>query len=547
MVSPEQKNKSVPLFHLPIGAIRSPAGVQEKKGSMTSELQKKISGLSMMPGQSNGAATHEFWMSRMLAITRSTRQGDLSLHLGGMQSRKNDETLLTISDLKTIKQLDNGKGKNRLYHQATDHFLRLRVEPFQAILTTWMNGAKAQVGDQDVPFNQVVTWCQYTRDMDARSILTREVRSLCRFLAPFSHATWKTLLEVLSEELHYPDYIAYCEEKRGISLTSAAGEASSFLRATEASYRRLVQPLLLKVTGGSLERASRFDAIYLLGMRYLDRFFPDKLSLSDILGFFQDTGYTLVSEPKLLIIHQQNEPGAQAYCIPVDIPGEIHVLVGPLKGWLDLESLCHELGHAMTFLYTDAALPPEQTDFFQSGGLSESFAFLFQKMCMSKGFLYEVLGLDVDVAEMISLVHEAKWLTLARRYAAKLVIEVENFQQGYLQRGEQHYADTMQQEIGLFYDPETYLFDLMPDFYSLDYFQAFLGSACIEKYLQNRYGEIWYLGTTAGDMLQKWWSEGNSLDLADFIKDKTGHPLQADPFIQNIPPQDRPIVDIASF
>jgi hypothetical protein len=45
-------------------------------------------------------------------------------------------------------------------------------------------------------------------------------------------------------------------------------------------------------------------------------------------------------------------------------------------------------------------------------------------------------------------------------------------------------------------------------------------------------------------MLQKWWSEGNSLDLADFIKDKTGQPLQADPFIQNIPPQDRSIADI---
>ncbi len=498
----------------------------------------------MMPGQGDKAAAREFWMSRLQAITRSTRQRDLSLHLGRMQSRKNDETLLTISDLKTIKQLDSGRGNNLLYHQATDHFLRSRVEPFQAMLTTWMNGAKAQVGDQDVPFNQVVTWCQDTQDTDARSILTREVRSLCRFLAPFSHATWKALLEVLSEELHYPDYIAYCEEKRGISLTRAAAEASAFLKETGASHRKLLQPLLLKVTGLSLEQASRFDAIYLLGLRYLDRFFPDRLSGDDILGFFHKTGYTLASEPARLIIHEQDDPGAQPYCIPVDIPGEVHIIVGPMKGWLDLESLCHELGHAMTFLYADAELPPEQTDFFQSGGLSESFAFLFQKMCMSKGFLHEVLGLDLDVAAMISLVHEIKWLTLARRYAAKLVIEVENFQQGYLQRGEQYYADTMQQETGFYYDPETYLFDLMPDFYTLDYFQAFLGSASIEKYLQNMYGETWYLGTAAGSSLQKWWSEGNRLDLADFIKDKTGQPLQTYPFIQNIPPQDKSVTDI---
>ncbi|MBW1750174.1 MAG: hypothetical protein JRJ37_05665, partial [Deltaproteobacteria bacterium] len=265
----------------------------------------------MMPGQGEKAAAREFWMSRLQDITMITRQRDLALHLGRMQSRKNDETLLTISDLKTIKQLDSGKGhrNNRLYHQAADHFLRSRVEPFQAMLTTWMNGANAQVGDQDIPFNQVVTWCQDTQDADTRSILTREVRSLCRFLAPFSHVTRKALLENLSDELQYPDYIAFCEEKRDISLTRAAAEASAFLKETGASYRKLLPPLLLKVTGLSLEQASRFDAIYLLGLRYLDRFFPDRLSNDDILGFFLKTGYTLVSDPARLIIHEQDDPG----------------------------------------------------------------------------------------------------------------------------------------------------------------------------------------------------------------------------------------------
>ena len=498
----------------------------------------------MMPCQCDKAAAREFWMSRLQAITVFSRQRDLALHLGRIQSRKNDESLLTISDLKAIRQLDSGKGKKQLYHLATDHFLRSRVEPFQAMLTTWMNGANAQVGGQDIPFNQVVTWCQDTQDMDRRSILTREVRSLCRFLAPLSHATWKALLEVLSEELHYSDYIAFCEGKRAVSLSRAAAEASVFLGETGVPYKKLLPPLLLKVTGLSLEQASRFDAIYLLGLRYLDHFFPARLSIDDILGFFHKNGYTLVSEAARLIIHEQDDPGVQPYCIPVHIPGEVHIIVGPMKGWLDLESLCHELGHAMTFLYTDAELPPERTDFFQSGALSESFAFLFQKMCMSKEFLHEVLGLDGDRAEMISSVHEVKWLTLARRYAAKLVIEVENFRQGYLQRGEQYYADTMQQQTGFYYDPETYLFDLMPDFYSLDYFQAFLGSASIEKYLQNMYGETWYLATAAGGMLQQWWSEGNSQNLADFIKDKTGQPLQTDPFIQDIPAQDRSVADI---
>ena len=514
---------------------------------MTSETEKNTTGFFMEPNQDDKAAFREYWQRRLQAITVSARQRDLALHLGDMQSRDNDELLLTISDLETIRKLDTGKGKNQLYHLAADHFLRFRVEPVQAMLTTWMNGANARVNGQNVPFNQVVTWCQQTHDTDTRSILTGEVRSLCRFLAPFSHATWKALLDVLSEELHYSDYIAFCEEKRGISLSRAAAEASVFLQKTEASYRKLLRPLLYKVTTLSLEQASRFDAIYLLGLRYLDRFFPAGLSTGDILGFFHKSGYRLVSNRERLIIHEQDEPGVQPYCIPVHIPGEIHIIVGPMQGWLDLESLCHELGHAMSFLYAEAGQSPVQTDFFQSGGLSESFGFLFQKMCMSTGFLHEVLGLEHDVAAMISRVHDIKWLTLARRYAAKLMIEVENFQQGYLKRGEQYYADTMQQQTGFYYDPETYLFDLMPDFYSLDYFQAFLGSASMEKFLQNRYGESWYLKTEAGSMLQEWWGLGNSPDLADFIRDQTGHPLQADQFIENIPVQERSVVATYSF
>ncbi len=330
-------------------------------------------------------------------------------------------------------------------------------------------------------------------------------------------------------------------------MHAAAAEASAFLKETSAAYRRLLQPLLLNVTGLSLEQASRFDAIYLLGLRYLDRFFPDQLHVSDILGYFQETGYLLVSESEQLVIHENDDPGVQPYCIPVNIPGEIHIIMGPLKGWLDLETLCHELGHALSFLYADAGLPPEQIDFFQSGGLSESFAFLFQKICMSKEFIHEVLSVDSDLAQMISEIHEVKWLTLSRRYAAKLAIEGENFRQGHLQRGEQHYADTMQQETGFYYDPETYLFDLMPDFYTLDYYQAFLGSAAIEQYLKGVYGGRWYLEAEASGMLKQWWREGNSQDLSDFMKKKTGSPLHSGPFLRNVVAREQAAVHNFSF
>ena len=87
----------------------------------------------------------------------------------------------------------------------------------------------------------------------------------------------------------------------------------------------------------------------------------------------------------------------------------------------------------------------------------------------------------------------------------------------------------------------------MSDFYTLDYFQAFLGAASIENFLRNTCGDTWYLENAVAAMLQNWWSEGNSPDLAGFIRDKTGHPLNPYQFIENIRMNDESIADIYSF
>lgn len=43
-------------------------------------------------------------------------------------------------------------------------------------------------------------------------------------------------------------------------------------------------------------------------------------------------------------------------------------------------------------------------------------------------------------------------------------------------------------------------------------------------------------------IVQNWWSDGNSRDLTDFIRVKTGHPLRPDPFIQSIHQQDQQVI-----
>ena len=472
------------------------------------------------------------WTEKLLVMTREMRRRDLSLHLGSEHVRNDTCSLINLADVKEVKRIFGTAGSaGRVYFQAVDHFIRSKVEPFQAVLNTWMQGAKARVNARDIPFAEVITWCQDTGDNQARSAMSKEVRSLCAFLAPFSYASWKVLLNVLEHDLGYPEYLAFCEEKRGVSLTNSSSHARDFLGETRDTYRGLIEPWLKKVTKISLGDASRFDAIYLLGLRYLDHLFPQGLTIEKITGFFRKWGMDLAGNPALHI-HSEGMPGRQSYCIPVDIPGEVHVIVGPLHGWLDMESLFHELGHALSFIYTDPSLPPEEKDFYQSGALSEAFAFLFQRMCMSMEFLQEILGLSSENARTVSHAHTLKWLTLTRRYGAKLVIEVENFRLGRLEKGQSFYSEIMGRETCFHYDPETYLFDLMPDFYSLDYFQAFMGAACLWEYLNEAAGEDWILDTETGSILHRWWRNGNRLDLSAFLQETLDRPLESGPFIK---------------
>lgn len=461
----------------------------------------------------------QFWLDRLLTMTKIVRRRDLSLYLGGKPSKEDQTVALDIEEIREIKSLFGISGKEgRVYHEAVDHFLRTRVEPFQAMLDSWMRGAMAQVNGEDVPFAEIITWCQDCGDNCSRQILAKETLSLCRFLAPFSHASWKTLLHVLEEDLGYEEYIFYYEEKKKVSLSGAREQALRFLCETRKKYESQIRPLLKEVTGLSLEDASRFDAIYLLGLRYLDHLFPRGLTVAKAIDFFNGWGLKLADHPALHV-HIQGKPGCQSYCIPVSIPQEVHVVTGPLQGWLDLEALYHELGHAMSFLFVDPVLPPEKREFFHSGALSETYAFLMQKMCLSRSFLQDVLGLSEKDARKVADVHKIKWLALARRYAAKLVIEVDNFQEKRLQKGEKYYAEVMHRETGFHYDPETYLFDLMPDFYSLDYFLAFMGADSLWQYLAGSKGCNWPVNPETGDILRRWWKSGNQFDLAAFLQD----------------------------
>ena len=158
------------------------------------------------------------------------------------------------------------------------------------------------------------------------------------------------------------------------------------------------------------------------------------------------------------------------------IPQNIHLLMNPQGGWVDLETLFHEMGHALSHAFTSPKLSPPEKDFFTSNALSETYAFLLQNMSLSPPFLERQLGLSPKEIDTITFYKTLKDFSVFRRYAGKFLAEYQMFKENDLSNGET-YATLLRKYTGFSYLPETQLFDLAPEFYALDYLVSWTAEA----------------------------------------------------------------------
>jgi hypothetical protein len=100
---------------------------------------------------------------------------------------------------------------------------------------------------------------------------------------------------------------------------------------------------------------SRFDAIYLLSLSQWDRLCP--VDDPNHAAVFQNRwGIDPARHPGLhLDLQPASGKSAQAISIMVRIPEEVHILMRPEGGWIDVETLWHELGHGLSAVYRSVA------------------------------------------------------------------------------------------------------------------------------------------------------------------------------------------------
>lgn len=426
------------------------------------------------------------------------------------------ERFLSLETLRAIDAMAADGDRTRLRHALIDHYLQNILLPHETEMRTWMRGASAHVDGRKIYFGDIIPWCQKASTLEQRLILQKETGPLCKFLRPFALNYWSIMLETLREDLGFGDYRDYCSSKKGLDYAPYVGRMEALLEETADLYFPAMDRWCRACYGRTLSGLTRFDAIHLLGMAEFDPLFPDR-TLDSTLDFFGRWEISLPGIPGLqLDLGREKGKSAQAMCFILQVPEEVYVLMKPEGGWVDLETLWHELGHGLSAVFTSPDLSIVERDLATTYSLSESFAFLLQNLSLSQQFLQGYLGLAEEDAERLAYHKTLKDLAFFRRYAAKFLAEYAMFESGDLSDG-LVYADLMLRHTGFYYQPESHLFDLVPEFYSLDYILGWMTEAILEAELQSRFGETWMFEAGAGEVLKKWWAQGNREDIQKFL------------------------------
>lgn len=452
------------------------------------------------------------WSRRALALWRG-RPGGTSpdrLYAGF-------EAMLTPAVIAGASHIDNARDRTRIRHGLIDHYLQRRLLPHETEMQAWSRGAAAHVNGHKIYFAEIIPWCQKTSTRLERRKLQQETGPLCKFLKPFAANYWNVVQETLTDELGFKDYVDYCHSKKGIDYHRLYGQMKRLIEQTDDPYFDAMNRWSHERFNLPLQRLTRFDAIYMLGLSQWDRLCPVEHPEST-LEFFSRWNTDPLHHPGLhLDLGQTTEKSAQAISIMIRVPGEIHILMRPEGGWIDVESLWHELGHGLSAAATDPTLPAVDRELATTFGLSEVYAFLLQRLALSRPVLQSTMGVPEEAAATVGYYKDLKDLAVFRRYAAKFICEYDMFRDGNRSDG-RPYAETMARVTGFYHQPESHLFDLVPEFYCADYLLGWMGEALLDNHLRRRFGPAWSLEADAGEMLKSLWRQGNTLDIFDFFE-----------------------------
>jgi hypothetical protein len=212
----------------------------------------------------------------------------------------------------------------------------------------------------------------------------------------------------------------------------------------------------------------------------------------------------------------------RAFCMPIEVPQRVMLVMKPMGGPDDWLALFHEAGHAEHFAHTSASLPVEARR-LGDNAVTEGWAMLLEHLVGEPAWLTR--RLDVPRPEQFAAEQATLLLFMVRRYCAKLLYEVELHAAADVSALQPRYVELLADALKIEPSSVNYLSDVDPGFYASAYLRAWALEAQLRSHFRERFGNAWFTDRRAGSLLRELWFEGQGFNADELLDEVSGEEI----------------------
>jgi hypothetical protein len=317
----------------------------------------------------------------------------------------------------------------------------------------------------------------------------------------------------------------YTELYRGFDypLDDLAGQCRSFLETTEALWEDAGDRFFRASVGLGLGEIERWDVARVWRAVGWDAAFPSDRMVPALEATLGELGVDLRAQRNVeLDIEDRPNKTPRAFCVPIEVPGRVVLVIKPQGGPDDWRALFHEAGHTEHFAHTSASLGVEERR-LGDNAVTEGWAMLLEHLTMDPVWLQR--RLDFPRPREFAAEGATQLLYVLRRYCAKLLYELEFHAAPDVTAMRTRYVELLADAVKVAPSDTDYLGDIDDGFYASQYLRAWAFEAQLRTYLRETFGNAWFTRKDAGSLLRELWSEGQKPTADELLRDVTGASL----------------------
>ena len=369
-----------------------------------------------------------------------------------------------------------------------------------------------EVDGEAIPYRAVSVRMANEPERSRRMRLQQARDRFTSQLNPLREEIARRQAAVVTGILGYPSYADMYKGLKAIDYDALGLVMATFLERTERVYVERFGPVLRERTGVGLGEAEKHDVAWVLRADAFDSLFPAQRLLDALRCTLKGLGIHPDRQPNVkLDADPRPRKSPRAFCAPIHVPGDVRLVILPQGGRDDYHALMHEAGHAQHFAHTRAELPAEFR-YLGDNSVTECFAFLFDYLVSDPAWLEACLGLTPQQTAAYVAFAQVDRLYFLRRYAGKLLYELELHRARSLQPMAVRYREILTWATGIRYGEVDYLADVDDAFYVAEYLRAWALEVMLREALRTRFGRAWFTRPEAGEYLRELWAHGQRHD-----------------------------------